>query len=497
MQKGFERVHHFHGQRLEVADFEEGQRYFIERRRLHQKLFHGGGVVTGFLGGLAVSALGRGDLSLVVEPGLAVDGSGREILLPARQVVALDIRQFRPPQVVTLVIRRVEEPVDFVEDPECPEYKGHRRVLEKARLDLVEREAETATEVELARIRLEEGAEEIRDPAHPDEPGGNEIDLRFVPRTASATWLAPDLVYLGRGALRRVTALAGEFVGRFDLSSFREARQTAHAAGRALLPPGNAPALADSFHLLFSILREAAREIPRILPRLRGSRVLGDLRTSLDSTPPEIHPGPDPLHRAVRALQEICTHLERFLEEAPLRRLERWRRGDLEAVETRGLDLPPLLEVGERWLKKVDEIDVGDPRSEEEHTFRIEDSQDSWSMHHDFAYPDGVRVADRGRGYVGGSARFVVRNLTPGLDLLLLQRLDSLRGEGVVEVEVAGEMVPERWILRGDDRRRRWRNGALVLQAGLIRGETVEVRLIPVEAERGIRLYRLWFYQPE
>jgi len=71
----FERNNYFYGKLLTVRDFETEQTYFNNKRRLINRLLHGGGVVTG----LQVVAVD--DKTITVEPGVALDYFGREIVV--------------------------------------------------------------------------------------------------------------------------------------------------------------------------------------------------------------------------------------------------------------------------------------------------------------------------------------------------------------------------------------------------------------------------------
>ena len=69
-----QRVHYREGQRLRAADLQAEQAYHAGARRRH----HLGGHTWGIVYGLAPAVAGG---QLVVQPGLAVDGYGRELLL--------------------------------------------------------------------------------------------------------------------------------------------------------------------------------------------------------------------------------------------------------------------------------------------------------------------------------------------------------------------------------------------------------------------------------
>jgi hypothetical protein len=67
----------FDGQLLSAKDFEAEQQYHIEKRRLHNRMLLGFGVVDG----LAVSVDDGTGAALIVSPGFALDRCGNEILV--------------------------------------------------------------------------------------------------------------------------------------------------------------------------------------------------------------------------------------------------------------------------------------------------------------------------------------------------------------------------------------------------------------------------------
>lgn len=78
-----ERVHYFTGQILSPDDLRAEQDYFLARLRRHNRYLHGWGVVTG----LGVSVDEAGDVR--VDPGLAIDCFGSEIVVPAPQKLSI------------------------------------------------------------------------------------------------------------------------------------------------------------------------------------------------------------------------------------------------------------------------------------------------------------------------------------------------------------------------------------------------------------------------
>src|SRR5207244_4559687 len=105
------------------------------------------------------------------------------------------------PQNIYVGIRYFEEPTDFIAYKENPRFKGHRRIEEKVKIEVMAREPDGVESLELGRVRLEEGVREIRDALDPRVPGPGEIDLRSVPVAGSAGSHASPLlrVEIGNG----------------------------------------------------------------------------------------------------------------------------------------------------------------------------------------------------------------------------------------------------------------------------------------------------------
>ncbi len=71
----FERNRYFYGKLLSVDDFETEQKYFNDKRRTINRFLFGSGVVCG------LNVVEVDDESISVEPGLALDFAGREIVI--------------------------------------------------------------------------------------------------------------------------------------------------------------------------------------------------------------------------------------------------------------------------------------------------------------------------------------------------------------------------------------------------------------------------------
>src|SRR5258705_11937544 len=176
-QQGFKRINFFKGLLTTEKDWNDAERYHIDKRRLHNRMLHSAGIVYGFAGDLRVNARARGDVSAEVQPGYAIDGMGNDLMLFDATIRNIHLEEFRLPQAVYIVLRYYAEVTDFIAYKENLEHKGHRRVLESCRVELSQTEPDIMREVELARVYLEKGVNRIRDARDPSAPSPNEIDL--------------------------------------------------------------------------------------------------------------------------------------------------------------------------------------------------------------------------------------------------------------------------------------------------------------------------------
>ena len=146
-------------------------------------MLHSPGIVFGYAGDLRVTARARGDLSVEVQPGYAIDGMGNDLMVFDATIRNINLEEFRLPQTIYIVLRYYEELTDFIAYKENLEYKGHRRVLEslqgRAVADRARHRARGRARPRLPREGRRTAIRDARDPANPQ---ANEIDMRYVQR---------------------------------------------------------------------------------------------------------------------------------------------------------------------------------------------------------------------------------------------------------------------------------------------------------------------------
>src|SRR5688572_15313577 len=84
--KAFKRINFFKGFLTTEHDWNDAERYHLEKRQLHNRHSHAPGAVLGYGGDLRVQARARGDLSFEVQPGYAIDGEGHDLVLWETQI---------------------------------------------------------------------------------------------------------------------------------------------------------------------------------------------------------------------------------------------------------------------------------------------------------------------------------------------------------------------------------------------------------------------------
>jgi hypothetical protein len=177
-QPGFKRLNFFKGLVTYYTDWIDNEAFRAAKHRWHNQHCHGPGVVTGYQGELAVN--GRGDLSIEVQPGCAIDGAGNELMLWDTQIKHVDPAPLKLPQTVYVVARYTEELVDFISYKNNLAVRGHRRVLEGCTIEITPLLPNINKEVELARVLLDKDVKSLADAKDPSAPKPNEIDLRYV-----------------------------------------------------------------------------------------------------------------------------------------------------------------------------------------------------------------------------------------------------------------------------------------------------------------------------
>jgi len=142
------RLNYFTHQFLREQDFQAEQAYHVAMRRQHNRLLHGWGVVEGF------EVRKKSDHEVVIEPGIAIDNQGREIVLATP--VVRDLSSFERNS-HTFIAIAYDETWDEADHHSAGGVEGFTRVTESPTVSEHKHEpAKDGTLISLARVHLNE-----------------------------------------------------------------------------------------------------------------------------------------------------------------------------------------------------------------------------------------------------------------------------------------------------------------------------------------------------
>ncbi len=507
-QQGFKRINFFKGFLTTEKDWNDAERYHIDKRRLHNRMLHSPGIIYGYSGDLKVNARARGDLSVEVQAGYAIDGQGNDLMIFDAAIRNINLEEFRLPQTIYIVLRYYEELTDFIAYKENLEYKGHRRVLESCRVEISQTEPDIQREVELARIYLEKGVQRVRDARDPADPKANEIDMRYTPRGGmSGSSLAPHLRLRMENLLWQVRRGALEYTRRGVIA----AHDVVQACNTALMllyaNQLDLRNIFDIFKLVIDSEGEMALDVDVHHPTIAQKKEFSEYRRQVEILRGLLAENKNNMDAYMNLLsyQAKCAEIamsavagEKPLIEGPKEKKDAPKIADIKDWEgVKGMPQPkPSMDLeGITWVL-VDEIEILNKDSEDKHGFNIKEAKDSYRSRQKLKYPDGTTVEDTGRAHVDGFSEFKLLNITPGRPVVILRRMDYVYGDYEMEMSVAGKKVAVVACV-GTDRVHRWRNWPAMLPADAVTEQTLTVRQQSITAGRDINMFHIWVYQPK
>jgi hypothetical protein len=504
--QGFKRINFFKGFLTTEKDWNDAERYHIDKRRLHNKMMHSAGIVYGFAGDLRVTARSRGDLSVEVQPGYAIDGMGNDLMIHDATIRNINLEEFKLPQTIYIVLRYYEELTDFIAYKENLEYKGHRRVLESCKVELSQTEPDIMREVELARIYLEKGVNRIRDARDPANPAPNEIDMRYTPRGGMSGSQLPGFLRLRlEQLLWQVRRGALEYTRRGVIA----AHDVVQACNTALmLMHANLLDLRNIFEIFKLIIdteAELSLDVDVHHPTIAQKKEFSEYRRQVEILRGLLaeNKNNQEAFQNLLAYQAKCAEIaltavagEKPVLVAPEEKKEQKAADikDWEGVKVMPQPKPQMELEGITWVL-VDEIEILNKESEDKHIFTIKEAKDSYRSRQKLKYPDGTTVEDTGRAHVDGYSEFKLLNITPGRPVVILRRMDYVYGDYELELSVNGKKVSIVSCV-GTDRVHRWRNWPAMIPAEAVTDGTLLVRQGSVTAGRDINMFHIWVYQP-
>ena len=508
--QGFKRINFFKGFVTTTKDWNDAERYHVEKHKLHNRCFHGAGVVPGYRQELKIRARGRADMSVEVAPGYAIDGQGNDIILYETEIKAINKADFKLPLTVYFVVKYVEEFTDFISYKENLDFKGHRRIQEKAVIELSITEPDISREVEIGRVYLTEDAKKITDAKDPLEPGPNEIDLRYVPRAGVVGGYLPmDLInrlrkiinaqrdiYYRMARDKKVLAANSAALGLMTIDMLLESRTVG--------PQNIMPLLSN----LGDLEWDTVTEIEATKPTLKAMKDFGQFkhavevfRDLVDDKALAIDENEvinfDSLDQVISVKEKGNLALSAIVGEeitpAVLENTENAISQEWTKIKEFSGDMPEVVTIdGQEWTL-IDTIDILNKDSEQAHAFQIIEPRDSWRARQRIRYPDGVTVEDVGIAHEGGYTAFEILHVTPNRPIMLLRRMDYARGDFEIEYS-ANDVRVGLSQCAGSDKRFRWRNWPFLIPAEFVTTETLRITPKLLPAARATNTCRFWAY---
>ncbi len=504
-ERNYKRLNFFRGFRTTEKDWNDSEQYHNEKRKLHNRMMHGPGIVPHALGGLRVSGRGRGELAVEVQSGYAVDGSGHDIFLWEPEIKQLNPADFKLPTTAYLVVRYIEEFSDFISYKENLDFKGHRRVTESAKVEWIITEPDLHAEVELARVNLTKDVKRIVDAKDPFNPQANELDLRFVPVAGIVgSFISPSTLWDLMEMIRRSKAV---YAYLYHTMRILPASDVLHAfITLEMLIHAQLVDLRNVFSLYLIILNHQwtmINEIEANVPAVSSQRDFANFKKHVEISLQKFEErqfSMDFLTGLMGYQNECYKFMETMFlkDKKPQKKLEAKSTDTnavIENIKVRSAPFQDQMTIEGQDMTLIDMIDPMDAESEKTHNWRITGERDKYRTRQKLKYPDGVVVEDAGTAFEGGQVEYEIKNVEPGKDVYVVWRMDYVYGDWEAEIE-ANDRRLANCICAGSDRKFRWRNWVYVVPAENVREISLRIKMKPVTAGRDINVFKMWAFQP-
>jgi hypothetical protein len=500
------RMNFFRGFLTTEKDWNESEEYHQKKRMLHNAYLHGPGVVPHFKGGLEVRSRGKGELAVEVAPGYAIDGQGHDLILFEPVIKTINPGDFKLPGAVYVVIRYVEEFDDFVSYKENPEYKGHRRIAERVKVEVTMLEPDVDKEIELGRIQLTPDAKKIVEAKVPTDPRDDEIDRRFVPLAGSmGGYMSPSL-RLGIGQFLKNSKIA--FSGLYHEHNITPAADVLHGLiTTEMLLNSNFIDSNNIFQIMASLLElqwDMIDYVERTMPKFSRKEEFANFKQNIRKLRgrfSEERTDMGALNEFVQGQEGGFDAMKSLFKE----RIRTKEAGAEEIVVTPGLmekasvlsgDMSGPVEVGNILFGVVDTIDFVNKSSEASHEVNFAGHTHKYRSRQKLKYPDGTELEDVGAAITGGELTYKIRGVKKDADLLLLTRIDYVYGDWEQDIYVNDKKVGSSKCT-GVDRKFRWRNWPYLIPRQYITDDELVIRQVAMSVDRDINFFRIWALQKE
>lgn len=498
----FKRANFFPGLQVGPNYWNKIEDYHFEKEKLYNRLFHGFGIVPGFLDSLHVQAekTKGGLITFIVGRGLCFDGLGNPLFLDKPEVLVFDSKKYTYPTTIYIVIKYDEVLQDFFQNSDNIDLQGYQYKKETAKVEIVTEITEPELTVELARVQLEDeegtGIGNIKNCDEFCNPGSNALDYRFVPwavRTKKGV-----SIYLEKLMIELFELTCGVSNSCYELlqlNAFRNMHTVATTSKMIIQTAG--VYFEDVIHLLnplFDIDHEVLFELADFERNNEEKNYKFTTKEAYENARTAMYELGDLLKKYSGKYEEIDAILKAHksvIEGLKNTVIEKEvHSADIQFISC---DFPRVLLFEDEKYTLVDTVNMGSQESIDAHRLTFADSQHPSTAKDSFYYPDGVLVYDTIKRWIGGSMKLHLKNVIKGRKTLIIRRTDIYQGNYSVEVILQGK---NKFTMNidGQDSKNRWRNIFLKINEGEITEYTPEIAFNIGEKGRD-NSGTIWIYQ--
>jgi hypothetical protein len=485
-------------------DFSLLQEHHTQARLFHSKESHGCGVLVDHLMGLRVQPRSRHEMAVEVLPGAALLPSGQEVIVDKPVVVTLDTSGMKIPGLLYLYLKAFDELSDFVQYDDNPQFKGHKRVVTKHKIETTPVQLDSPNALELARILITANLREIL-ACSGSKPQPGEIDRRFVPllppvgikssiETHVAYWdLMEDFLQVLSSIAKSVASQAA-----------REARIHVRQHLMYRYHHGFHSVGVNAFLTqLLLLFKEMGQELQVLDAGKAKNRDFKEFIRHNEECATQLHSQPPSMsHVALlvgilqKAVRSLASVYEGAPSEAPV--LFDVKNFSDEDLMLWSQDFESKIFVGNAPYRLVQRVNLLDPDSEKQYGVSVEGAgpDDTWTSRQRFTYPDSTVVIDAGRAYTRGLLKLHLVGLAPGKDVLLIKRIDYSRGNWQTKVRLSDVELPS-WEVIGRDLKHRWRNTLYRITGSQVSDSQMTFSEEFLKAELDVNIFQLWVFQSD
>ena len=500
----FKRPNFFPGLKATPNFWNDLEDYHYNKERLYNCLFNGFGIVPDFMSSLYVEVqkVRPGMVSLLINPGMAIDGYGRAVFLYEPEILVLDYKKYTLPCTVYITIRYNEQMEDFYKNNENFELQGYQHKREGCLLEVVSNIPDPDAYIEIARIRLADadrsGVTKVTssDPTKFVVPKDNELDYRFIQWTSKTK--RGISVFFQNYMLNVFDETEKAASGCYSILPVASLLnlQTISMTAKMIVQTSGAyfEDIVNMFYPMYNSDYQVVFEIAEYERKHPGEELGFITKDSYQDAREAVYM----LGDAIKAFNATYEELDNILKLHTividgLRKSVSEKEISTKDIMLMSTEMPKVLLFDDAHYTLVDTLLMGSKESLQMHDVRFIGCSYPTTSNETFTYPDGKAVNDVVKRWIGGQMKFSLRNVVKGNPILIVRRTDVYNGNYQVQVSFNGQNITTINI-DGIDTKNRWRNYYFSIDRNMVTDFSPEVSFDIGEKGRD-NSASIWIYQ--